>query len=216
MISMRMRKAQDRSSFSFIPIEGQGPPLPRPRCAPTARRLCARVRASHAASGGVCVLCTRTHRLRARSSERAQFKTTMLSLASISATSYAGAVAPIASRAAVVKMETAAELKVLAEKLNPVVGFWDPVRPTHAGLYRRAATASGPAPRAARSLARLLFRAPWAARGGRSVEPLPPPEGAAAAAAAAAAAYTMGSAALPLSRPAHRNAAAVSPCAWRR
>jgi len=49
-----------------------------------------------------------------------------LSIASLSTTAFAGAVAPVAQRS-LVKMETAADLKSLADKLNPVVGFWDPM-----------------------------------------------------------------------------------------
>merc|ERR1719478_1014063 len=49
----------------------------------------------------------------------------MLSVAALCPTSFAGAAfsAPRAS----VTMESAAELKALADKLNPVVGYWDPM-----------------------------------------------------------------------------------------
>jgi hypothetical protein len=53
----------------------------------------------------------------------------MLSLYS-AATAFAPTTVPVQSlsaRATSVKMETAADLKDLANKLNPVVGFWDPM-----------------------------------------------------------------------------------------
>merc|ERR1719201_2701277 len=48
-----------------------------------------------------------------------------LALASISATSFAGAA--VAAPRTVVKMETVADLKVLAKKCNPIVGYWNPL-----------------------------------------------------------------------------------------
>jgi len=54
----------------------------------------------------------------------------MLSLAPLAATAFAPTTVPVQSlsaRATSVKMETASELKDLANKLNPVVGFWDPM-----------------------------------------------------------------------------------------
>jgi len=54
------------------------------------------------------------------------FPSMALSLASASL-SYAGAAAPLVRRAAVPTMETAADLEVLAKKLNPTVGFYDPL-----------------------------------------------------------------------------------------
>ena len=48
----------------------------------------------------------------------------MLSLVSASTAFQAPFVAPATGRAADVRMETVADLKALAEKCNPVVGFW--------------------------------------------------------------------------------------------
>jgi len=41
--------------------------------------------------------------------------------------SYAGAVAPVAMRVSAPMMESKAELEALAKKLNPIVGYWDPM-----------------------------------------------------------------------------------------
>jgi len=53
----------------------------------------------------------------------------MLSLYSAAASfaPTASFVAPAASRASAVTMETAADLETLSKKLNPIVGFWDPM-----------------------------------------------------------------------------------------
>jgi hypothetical protein len=52
----------------------------------------------------------------------------MLALTSISATSFAPVAAhAVAPARASVKMESASELEALASKLNPVVGYWDPM-----------------------------------------------------------------------------------------
>jgi len=41
--------------------------------------------------------------------------------------SYAGAIAPVAMRAGAPVMESKAELEALAKKLNPILGYWDPM-----------------------------------------------------------------------------------------
>jgi len=41
--------------------------------------------------------------------------------------SYAGAVAPVATRVSAPVMESKAELEALAKKLNPILGYWDPM-----------------------------------------------------------------------------------------
>ena len=46
----------------------------------------------------------------------------MLAIASLTATSFAGA--PMAAPRAMPVMETKADLEAMAQKLNPVVGFW--------------------------------------------------------------------------------------------
>ena len=50
----------------------------------------------------------------------------MLSLVGANSVGFAPAIAPIVShgRASTVRMESLAELKGLAEELNPTVGFW--------------------------------------------------------------------------------------------
>jgi len=50
----------------------------------------------------------------------------MLSLTSLSATSFAGVATPLVQRTAI-RMETKADLEGMAKKLNPTVGFWDPL-----------------------------------------------------------------------------------------
>ena len=55
----------------------------------------------------------------------------MLSLFSASTAFQAPFVAPATGRAADVRMETVADLKALAEKCNPVVGFWCATRTVH-------------------------------------------------------------------------------------
>jgi len=49
----------------------------------------------------------------------------MLALTSVSTTAFAGAA--VSTPRASVRMESAADLKALAGKLNPVLGFWDPM-----------------------------------------------------------------------------------------
>merc|ERR1719261_1519769 len=43
--------------------------------------------------------------------------------------------ASVPTARASVKMETVADLKVLAEKLNPVVGYWDPLKLSEAEFW---------------------------------------------------------------------------------
>ena len=47
-----------------------------------------------------------------------------LSLVAPQSLAFAGVAAPLASRVAAPVMETKADLEALAQKLNPVVGFW--------------------------------------------------------------------------------------------
>ena len=71
----------------------------------------------------------------------------MLSLSS-SAMAFTAPVAPArpAAAASTVRMETVADLKVLAEKCNPLLGFYDPLNLTRVGSVRvRAAPRQLPA-----------------------------------------------------------------------
>jgi len=62
-----------------------------------------------------------------------------MALSLLAGTSAFAPVAPIApataARATTVKMETIADLKTLANELNPVVGFWDPLKLSEAELW---------------------------------------------------------------------------------